>query len=127
VVEDNEVMLVLGSASSARIPGVVASVISNIVNRKMNLQEALIALRILWSTMQQLEFYAEVFPPITRDQVEGLVEFGYDPLFKAQLPARPSRFARFRAVNTVHFDRETRVMTGVGDPLRNGSALNARF
>jgi gamma-glutamyltranspeptidase/glutathione hydrolase len=125
VTKDDQVLLVLGSASSARIPGVVASVISNVVDRDMDLADAVIAPRVLWSTMQQLGVYAEVFPPITAEQIDELARYGYDPILRAQLPVRQSRFSRFGAVNAVHFDRETGVMTGVGDPRRNGSALGA--
>jgi gamma-glutamyltranspeptidase/glutathione hydrolase len=127
VVKGGEVLLVLGSASSARIPGVVATVISNIVDREFDLRQAVIAPRVLWSTMQQLGVYAEIYPPITKEQIDELGRYGYDPIFRAQLPARLSRFARFGAVNAVHLDRSSRVMTGVGDPRRNGNALGARF
>jgi len=127
VAKDGEVLLVLGSASSARIPGVVASVISNVVDRKLGLHQAVIAPRILWSTMQNLGIYAEIFPPITREQIYHLESFGYKPVFRAQLPVRQSRLARFGAVNAVHYDRDNGVMTGVGDPRRNGAALGAGF
>lgn len=127
VARDGEVLLVLGSASSTRIPGVVASVISNVVDRNLDLRRAVIAPRVLWSTMQQLGIYAEVFPPITREQIDHLESFGYEPIFRAELPVRQSRFARFGAVNAVHLDRESGIMTGVGDPRRNGNALGARF
>ena len=127
VVKDGEVLLVLGSASSARIPGVVASVISNVVDRNLGLRQAVISPRILWSTMQNLGIYAEIFPPITREQIDELGSFGYKPIFHVQLPVRQSRFARFGAVNAIHFDRESGVMTGVGDPRRNGAALGAGF
>jgi len=127
VVENGRALLVLGSASSARIPGIVATVISNAVDRSLDLREAVIAPRVLWSTMQNLGVYAEVFPPITQEQIAELRRYGYDSIFRAQLPVRQSRFARFGAVNAVHYDRESGVMTGVGDPRRNGNALGARF
>ena len=126
VVMDGEVLMVLGSASSARIPGVVATVISNVIDRKLDLHQAILAPRILWSTMQEPGIYAEVFPPITAQQIRRLRKFGYKPIFRAQLPARQSRFARFGAVNAVYVDVENGLMTGVGDPRRNGSAQGAR-
>jgi gamma-glutamyltranspeptidase/glutathione hydrolase len=127
VVQDGKVLLVLGSASSARIPGVVASVISNIVDRGFDLRGAVLAPRVLWSTMQQPGIYAEVFPPITAEQIRRLGNYGYKPIFRAELPVRQSRFARFGAVNAVYVDPESGVMTGVGDPRRNGSSLGAGF
>jgi gamma-glutamyltranspeptidase/glutathione hydrolase len=127
VVKDGKVLLVLGSASSARIPGVVATVVSNIIDRNLGLREAVLAPRILWSTMQRPGIYAEVFPPITPEQIGQLGSFGYKPIFRAELPVRLSQFARFGAVNAVYVDAESGVLTGVGDPRRNGSALGARF
>ena len=127
VVKDGEVLLALGSASSTQIPGVVATVISNFVDRKLDLREAVIAPRILWGTVDIPGVYAEIFPPITKEQIDELGTFGYEPIFRAQLPVKQNRFARFGAVNAVHLDRESGVMTGVGDPRRNGTALGARF
>jgi gamma-glutamyltranspeptidase/glutathione hydrolase len=127
VTRKGEVLLVLGSASSTRIPGVVASVISNVVDRDFDLRRAVIAPRVLWSTMQQLGIYAEIFPPITREQIDHLESFGYEPIFRAELPVRQSRLARFGAVNAVHFDRESGILTGVGDPRRDGNARGVRF
>jgi gamma-glutamyltranspeptidase len=126
-VKDGEVLLVLGSASSTQIPGVVATVISNIVDRRFDLRDAVIAPRVLWGTVDIPGIYAEIFPPVTEEQIAKLGTFGYEPIFRAQLPVKQNRFARFGAVNAVHFDLQSRVMTGVGDPRRNGNALGARF
>jgi gamma-glutamyltranspeptidase len=38
-----------------------------------------------------------------------------------------SNFSRFGSTNSVYVDRESGVMTGVGDPRRNGTALGAKF
>jgi gamma-glutamyltranspeptidase/glutathione hydrolase len=127
VTSGDDVLLVLGSASSNRIPGVVATVISNFVDRRFDLHEAVLAPRVLWNTGEKPGVYVEVFPPITAGQIKVLKRFGYKPIFRAQLPARLSQFAKFGAVNAVHFDRESRVMTGVGDPRRNGTSLGAGF
>jgi gamma-glutamyltranspeptidase/glutathione hydrolase len=127
VVKDGEILLALGSASSTQIPGVVATIISNVVDRKLDLRDAVIAPRILWGTVDIPGLYAEIFPPITGEQIIELGAFGYEPIFRAQIPVRQSRFVRFGAVNAVHFDRESQVMSGVGDPRRNGNALGARF
>ena len=127
VVKDNNVLLVLGSASSGRIPGVVATVISNVVDRQFGVRQAVLAPRILWSTMQKQGIYAEVFGPITSKQVNQLGRFGYGSIFRAKLPVKQSRFSRFGAVNAVYLDPRSGVMTGVGDPRRNGSALGADY
>jgi len=127
VAQDGEVLLVLGSGASTRIPGVVATVVSNVVDRKQGLREAVLAPRILWGPYKGFRFYAEIFPPITAKQIDKLGTFGYEPIFRTQVPTRLSAFSRFGSVNAVHFNHETRVMTGVGDPRRNGAALGARF
>jgi gamma-glutamyltranspeptidase/glutathione hydrolase len=127
VVQDGEVLLVLGSGASNRIPGVVATVVSNVVDREFDLREAVLAPRILWGPYKGRSFYAEIFPPITTEQINELGAFGYEPILRAQPPARLSSFSRFGSVNAVHFERESGVMTGVGDPRRNGTALGARF
>jgi gamma-glutamyltranspeptidase/glutathione hydrolase len=127
VVKDGDVLLVLGSGSSNRIPGILATVISNIVDRRLGLREAVLAPRVLWGPYKGYSYYAEVFQSITKGQVRELRTFGYDPIFGVRLPVRLSRFSRTGSVNAVHFDRESRIMTGVGDPRRNGAAVGARF
>lgn len=122
-----EALLVLGSSSSSRIPGIVASVISNVVDRGMGLQEAVLAPRVLWSIAADPGPYAEIFGPITRRQVDELESFGYTSVFRAELPVRQSGLSRFGSVNAVHLDRLNRVLTGVGDPRRNGCARGARL
>jgi gamma-glutamyltranspeptidase/glutathione hydrolase len=127
VVEDGEVLLVLGSGSSSRIPGIVATVVSNVVDRKLGLRDAVLAPRVLWSPRKGSSFYAEIFPPITAEQIDELGTFGYEQILRTQPPAMLSKFSRFGSVNAVHFDHETRVMTGVGDPRRDGNAIGVRF
>jgi gamma-glutamyltranspeptidase/glutathione hydrolase len=127
VVEDGEVLLVLGSAGSDRIPGVIASIISNVVDRSANLGEAVSSPRILWGVVDNPGAYLEIHPPITGSQVDELEARGYEPVFRAHLPTPLSRLSRFGAVNAVHLDRHTRMMTGVADPRRFGFALGAEF
>ena len=127
VVKNGEVLLVLGSGSSYRIPGIVATVISNVVDRNFNLQEAVLAPRILWSPYKGSTFYAEILPPVTQAQIDELGSFGYEPITRAQPPARLSVFSTFGSTNAIHFDRESGIMTGVGDPRRTGTSLGASY
>ena len=127
VVRNGEVLLVLGSGSSNRIPGVVASVISNVVDRELGLADAVVAPRVLWGPYKGYSYYAEVFRSITEEQVNELSAFGYQPIYRVRLPVRLSLFSRTGSVNAVHFDSTTRTLTGVGDPRRNGAAAGARF
>jgi gamma-glutamyltranspeptidase/glutathione hydrolase len=125
VLEEGEVMLVLGSAGSSRIPGVIASVISHVIDRGLGLGDAIAAPRVLWGTGDQAGVYVEIYPPIGARQADELDRRGYDPVFRAHLPTPMSRLSRFGAVNAVHLDRRTRVATGVGDARRLGVALGA--
>jgi len=127
VVQDGEFLLVLGSGSSNRIPGIVATVVSNVVDRNYGLRPAVLAPRVLWGPYKKSSFYAEIIPPITAEQIDELGSFGYESILRALPPARLSNFSRFGSTNAVYFDRESGVMTGVGDPRRNGTALGARF
>ncbi len=127
VVQDGEVLLVLGSGSSTRIPGIVATVVSNVVDRKFDLREAVLAPRILWGPYKGSSFYAEIIPPVTEDQIDELGSFGYEPILRTLPPARLSNFSRFGSTNAVYFDHATGLMTGVGDPRRNGTALGASY
>lgn len=127
VARDGEVLLVLGSGSSSRIPGIVATVISNMVDRGLDLRSAVLAPRILWNTGKEPGIYAEIFTPISEQQIAELEAFGYETKIRVQLPVRQSQFSRFGSVNAVHLDRLTRMLTGVGDPRRNGHALGARL
>lgn len=127
VAREGRVLLVLGTAASSRIPGVVATVISNIVDRDLPLREAILAPRILWSTSEGERIYVEVFPPIEEAEVDELGGFGYEPMFRTRPPVRQSRFTRFGAVNAVYVDPDSGEMSGVGDPRRNGHAQGVRF
>ncbi len=127
VVQDGETLLVLGSGSSNRIPGIVATVVSNIVDREFDLREAVLAPRILWGPYKKSSFYAEIIPPVTEEQIDELGSFGYEPIFRCQPPARLSNSSRFGSTNAVYFDHKSGVMTGVGDPRRNGTSLGVRY
>ncbi len=124
VVADDRPMLVLGSAGSSRIPGVVATVISNIVDRGMGLAEAVDAPRVLWSKgVTTKGLIIEVFPPVTRLDASLLETMGYEPGLVVELPAKYLELGKFGAVNAVYRDPETGILTGVGDPRRNCVAL----
>lgn len=124
VVADGRPMLALGSAGSTRIPGAVATVISNVVDRGMDLATAIEAPRVLWgrgSTTKGL--LIEVFPPVTPAAADLLEAMGYDPGLRVSPPAQYLDLGKFGAVNAVYRDPDTGTLTGVGDPRRNCSAM----
>lgn len=126
VLEDGSV-LALGSGSSYRIPGIVATVISNAVDRNFDLRTAVLAPRVLWSPFEGSTFYAEILPPITSEQIDELGSFGLEPIVRAAPPARLSDFSRFGSTNAVYLDNRNGVMTGVGDPRRTGTSLGVGY
>jgi gamma-glutamyltranspeptidase/glutathione hydrolase len=123
VVSDGQPLLVLGSAGSSRIPGAVATVISNVVDREMGLAEAVVAPRVLWAKGRTTKgLLIEVLPPMTAALADGLEAMGYRPGMRVEPPAQYLELAKFGAVNAVHRDPATGRLTGVGDPRRDGAA-----
>jgi len=125
VLDDGEVMMVLGSAGSSRIPGVIATVVSNVIDRHMGLGRAITYPRVLWGEGDGRGAHAEIHRPISRGTVDLLEARGYTSMIRAQLPTPVSRLSRFGAVNAILVDRHSHLMTGVADPRRYGSAIGA--
>ncbi|MCP4903187.1 MAG: hypothetical protein GY906_40005 [bacterium] len=117
--------LVLGSAGSSRIPGILAGVISNCIDRKMNLRDAIEAGRIVWGA-ESPGFHVEIIPPITEDQVTELRRRGFKDVYLARLPTPMGRLARFGAVNAIQAHPKRRTLIGVGDPRRHGCAVGVK-
>jgi gamma-glutamyltranspeptidase/glutathione hydrolase len=123
VVADDEPLLVLGSAGSSRIPGAVATVISNLVDRGLSLDEAVAAPRVLWSDGDNtVGLLLEIRSPIREQHARSLAEMGYTAGIELRLPAPYEVLSKFGAVNAVRRDPETGRLTGVGDPRRDADA-----
>ena len=123
VVDGNRPLLVLGSAGSSRIAGIIATVISNIVDRRMTLAEAVQAPRVLWSegdTSKGLGI--EIYPPIRERHARALKAMGYQEGVLARFPSPYLELYRFGGVNAVYRDPATGRLTGVGDPRRSADA-----
>lgn len=124
VVEGGAPLLVLGASGSSRIPGAVATVISNLVDRGMDLPHAIEAPRALWSKGDSTKgLLLEVRPPVTAGHARALEAMGYEPGQVTTFPASYEDLTRFGGVNAVHRDPASGRLTGVGDPRRNGHAL----
>lgn len=126
VLEDGRLVIALGSSGSRRIPGIVALVISNVVDRKMSVRNAVLAPRIVWDSGAEPGILIEVFPPNTRDDVAELEERGYHIVHRVEFPATSRDFINCGAVNAVVFDPAQQNFAGAGDPRRQGAALGAR-
>jgi len=124
VVEDGRPLLVLGASGSSRIPGAVATVISNVVDRGMPLAAAIEAPRSLWSDGSTTKgLLLEVRPPVTAAHARALEAMGYEDGRREVFPIRYEDLSRFGGVNAVLRDPATGTLTGVGDPRRNGRAM----
>ena len=123
VVADGEPLLVLGSAGSSRIPGAIATVVSNVIDRGMSLAEAVAAPRALWSLGDSTNgLMLEITPPVRADHARSLEAMGYRERFFVELPALYQEVSKFGGVNAVLRDPATGRLTGVGDPRRLGDA-----
>jgi gamma-glutamyltranspeptidase len=123
IVMDGDTLLVaLGSPGSNRIPAIVASVISNMVDRHQGLRDAVIAPRVLWGGTASLRAFVEIAPPITEIDIQNLEAIGHDGMTTVSFPPVISEFVKFGGVNAVGWDNERMTFVGVGDPRRWGVA-----
>jgi gamma-glutamyltranspeptidase/glutathione hydrolase len=125
VAANGKPFLALGSAGSSRISTVIALVISNVIDRGMSLPEAIEAPRALWRGTTSRGVRIEVLPPITTGQVKSLKRRGHDRMSPIRFPTTFNSLVRTGAVNAIHVDPESGLVTGVGDPRRNGRAMGA--
>jgi gamma-glutamyltranspeptidase/glutathione hydrolase len=126
VLDDGRLVIALGTSGSWRIPGIVAQVISNVVDRNMSVREAVLAPRILWDSDVESGILVEVFPPTTREDITTLEDRGYRVVKRVEFPATRRDLINCGAVNAVVFDPVRQVFAGAGDPRRQGFALGAR-
>jgi gamma-glutamyltranspeptidase/glutathione hydrolase len=132
VLEQGEPVLVLGSAGSARVPGAITNVISYYVDGRMGIADAVSGPRLTWWREKwEGELWigpiVETIAPVSRKDLRQLSARGYSGVERVQLPDVMAAFADMGAVNAVHLDRETRLLTGVSDPRRAGVAGGADF
>jgi gamma-glutamyltranspeptidase/glutathione hydrolase len=126
VLKDGRLVIALGSSGSRRIPGIVALVISNVVDREMGAREAVLAPRAVWDPGSEPGVLIEVFPPNTGEMVESLEERGYHIVHRVEFPATSRDLINCGAVNAVVFDPARQSYAAVGDPRRQGVALAAQ-
>jgi len=126
ILKDGVFMAAVGSAGSERVPPIVAQVVSNVVDRKMAIQDAVAAPRVLWGGTDPSKVYLEIRSPITESDADALERFGFEDIYRLRQPPRLIDLAFFGGVNAVAFDAATGVFTGVGDPRRSGNAEGPR-
>lgn len=102
--------MTVGSPGATRIIAAVAEVISNVIDHKMSVQEAIMAPRVfaMASGQVQLEGRASI------NTLKGLQALGHD------VNVRGDWDAYFGGVHAVVFDRKAKMLYGGADPRRDG-------
>ena len=122
----NQLVAALGSPGSNRIPGIVATVLSNMIDRGMALDDAVAAPRVLWGGVTGLRAFLELAPPVTGAVADELESWGFEGMTRVGFPPDVTELVKFGGVNAVAFDPSTGAWVGVVDPRRGGLAAGPR-
>jgi gamma-glutamyltranspeptidase/glutathione hydrolase len=123
---DDRLFVALGSPGSTRIPAIVAAVLSNMVDRNLNLAEAVAAPRVLWGGVTSLRAFLEITPPVTEAAAAELETWGFEGMTRVNFPPDMTELVKFGGVNAVAYDPGTGTYLGVIDPRRGGLAQGPR-
>ncbi len=126
VMDGDRLVVALGSPGSNRIPAIIATVISNMVDRDMSIRDAIAAPRVLWGGITSLRAFIEIAPPITEAEITALETIGHSGMTTVSFPPVISEFVKFGGVNAVGFDPTVGSFIGVVDPRRGGLAEGPR-
>jgi gamma-glutamyltranspeptidase/glutathione hydrolase len=124
--EDGSLLVALGSPGSDLIPSIIANVISNLVDRGMEIEEAIAAPRVLFGGGDALAPWVEVVPPISNAEVDVLEAVGHATVKRVHFPPTTACAVYFGGVNAVGWDSDAMTYVGVGDGRRWGSAMGPR-
>ena len=111
LLQNGKPVVAVGTPGGDLILSTVSQVIVNVIDHHMSLQDAVFAPRI-FSTFYQQE--VEIEPGFAPSTYELLRSLGHT------LDISPRMRAYFGAVQAIHRDPETGVLTGVSDPRRSG-------
>ena len=126
LVDEGRSVTAFGSPGSSRIPSILSNVISNLVDRGMNAEDAINAPRIAWGGTDVKEVNIELVDPITEDDMAALGNAGYEHWRVVRFPGTSKMELSLGGVNLATHDFETGVFTGVIDGRRGGLALVPR-
>ncbi len=115
-------VLALGSAGSDRIPSSVVSVVSAVIDRGLELADAVGEARVLWGGPNDRRVYVEIADSHSERAADAFVERGFPEVFRLGFPARPFDLAAFGGTNSLAFEPATGDWVGVADPRRDGAA-----
>jgi gamma-glutamyltranspeptidase/glutathione hydrolase len=109
-----KLLMVVGSPASPRIITAIVQTVTNVVDRKMTLKEAVFAPRIHYSGgMLDLE----AVEPMTPEIIAALKARGY------HIREYKSLDNYFGGVQAIYYDAKKKMFLGVADPRRDGIAL----
>lgn len=111
IVDDGHVLLVTGSPGGPRIINAVLQVVLNVIDHRLNIQQAVDAPRIHHQWLPDVLFFERF--GMVRDVREALGAKGH------RLEERDT----VGATNSILVDPTTRVRMGAGDPRRQGQAI----
>jgi gamma-glutamyltranspeptidase len=120
--EAGDLVAALGAPSSNRIPSIITNVISNLVDRRMGLAEAVETPRVLAAGPAKSTAAIEVSGAITAAQVDLLEAMGCDGIDRMDYPPTSRKIVVFGGINAVGWDAGAMTFVGVGDGRRWGSA-----
>jgi gamma-glutamyltranspeptidase/glutathione hydrolase len=123
VLRNRNPVAVIGTPGSNRIPGILAQVISNLVDRGLSLHRAVTAPRLTWGGYTRTRATVEMAGGFTSEDIDTLLDMGYSEVERIEFPATLLGLTRGGGVNAVSFDPETGIYVGVIDPRRGGLAL----
>jgi gamma-glutamyltranspeptidase/glutathione hydrolase len=112
----------LGSVGSGRITSAIVLAVSNLLDRRMELADAVAAPRVLWGGTWENRVLVELAGDIDAGLADALQTYGYaENMFRLAFPADQGGLNVFGAVNAVMV-RADGTAVGVGDPRRGGAA-----
>jgi gamma-glutamyltranspeptidase/glutathione hydrolase len=123
---ENQLLVALGSPGSNRIPAIVATVLSHMVDRGMALGDAVAAPRVLWGGVTGLRAFVEIAAPFTQETADELEGWGFEGMTRVVFPPDVTELVKLGGVNAVAFDPATGEYVGVVDPRRGGLAEGPR-
>ncbi len=112
LLKDNRPYLSIGSAGATRIISVLPQVLLNLLDLKMNLQQAVNAPRVHWEE-QRLFMESRIPPSLQR----GLADLGYD------VSVRRAYDLYLGGVQAILIDPQKGILYGAADPRRDGAAI----
>ena len=127
VLKDGRPLFVLGGAGSERVVPTIASVISAVADRGLDLREAVATPRAIWGTnWGDPRAFVELAGDITPERVDALEKQGFRGSFRLGFPAGLADLAAFGGTNVAGIDPATGMFVGVPDPRRTGAAAAPR-